>query len=72
MVVAPEGPEAAEVLRLSASLDQVSPHPLASALVTAARSRALDLELPTAVREVHGYGLEGLVGGRLVRIGKAR
>ncbi|MEW1954869.1 heavy metal translocating P-type ATPase [Terrabacter sp. NPDC080008] len=72
VVVAPEAPDATEVLRLAASLDQVSPHPLASALVGAARARGLHLELPTEVREVHGYGLEGRVRGTLVRLGKAR
>ena len=72
VVTAPDAPAAPDVLRLAASLDQVSPHPLASALVGAARSRGLDLELPTDVREVHGYGLEGLVGSTTVRLGKAR
>ncbi|GAA2496504.1 heavy metal translocating P-type ATPase [Terrabacter carboxydivorans] len=72
VVTAPDAPAAQEVLRLAASLDQVSPHPLASALVGAARGRALDLELPTDVHEVHGYGLEGVVGGVVVRLGKAR
>ncbi|NUR81863.1 MAG: heavy metal translocating P-type ATPase, partial [Dermatophilaceae bacterium] len=72
IVSAPGGPAASEALRLAASLDQVSPHPLASALVAAASARGLDLELPTDVSEVHGYGLEGRVGGHAVRIGKAR
>jgi heavy metal translocating P-type ATPase len=72
VVTAPDAPSALDVLRLAASLDQVSPHPLASALVGAARNRGLDLVLPTDVREVHGYGLEGSVGGVDIRLGKAR
>ncbi len=71
VVTAPDAPAAPDVLRLAASLDQVSPHPLASALVGAARSRGLDLELPTDVHEVHGYGLEGRSAAP-VRLGKAR
>ncbi len=67
----PGGPAPEEVLRLAASLDQVSPHVLASSIVTAATSRGLALELPTDLHEVHGSGLEGRVGGRLVRIGRA-
>jgi len=60
-----------ELLRLAASLDQVSPHVLAGAIVTSGTRRGLALEMPTDVREVLGYGLEGLVGGHRVRLGKA-
>jgi heavy metal translocating P-type ATPase len=59
------------VLRLAASLDQVSPHVLAAALVRAARARGLDLSFPTDVRERHGSGIEGTVDGHRVAIGKA-
>jgi heavy metal translocating P-type ATPase len=67
----PGGPDPEEVLRLAASLDQVSPHVLATSIVSAATSRGLALELPTNVHEEHGTGLEGRVGGRLVRVGRA-
>lgn len=60
-----------ELLQLAASLDQVSPHLLATAVVTAALDRGLELRMPTDVDEAHGYGLEGKVDGRRVRIGKA-
>ena len=63
--------DADELLRLAASLDQVSAHVLASAIVTAATSRGLALGIPASVREVHGYGLEGTVGPHRVRLGKA-
>ena len=63
--------DADQLLRLAASLDQVSAHVLASAIVTAAASRGLALEMPAEVREVHGYGLEGTVGSHRVRLGKA-
>lgn len=63
--------DAEELLRLAASLDQVSPHVLASSIVTAATGRGLDLEMPHDVVEEHGYGLRGTVGGREVRLGKA-
>ena len=59
------------VLRLAASLDQVSPHVLAAALVRAARGRGLELSFPTDVRERHGSGIEGTVDGYRVAIGKA-
>jgi len=60
-----------DLLGLAASLDQVSPHVLASALVTAARARGLPLRIPESVSEVHGYGVQGSVAGRRVKLGKA-
>ncbi len=63
--------DSGEVLRLAASLDQVSPHVLASAIVAAARGRELPLEFPTDVHEEHGSGINGRVDGRVVALGKA-
>ncbi len=70
-VITADGVDADELLRLAASLDQVSPHVLASAIVTGGTRRGLTLQMPGNVQEVHGYGLEGTVGGRRVRLGKA-
>ena len=70
-VIAPAAIGADELLALAASLDQVSPHVLATAIVTAARARGLELVLPAGVVEHHGYGLEGRVGDQSVRLGKA-
>jgi heavy metal translocating P-type ATPase len=63
--------DAREVLRLAASLDQVSPHVLASAVVRAAHEQDLDLTLPSSVEEIAGSGIEGQVGTRTVAVGKA-
>lgn len=70
-VVAPAGPPGEEVLRLAASLDQVSPHVLAAAVVRAARGRGLALVLPTGVEEVSGSGIRGSVDGHAVAVGRA-
>ncbi|MGZ4147791.1 MAG: heavy metal translocating P-type ATPase, partial [Actinomycetota bacterium] len=59
-----------ELLRLAASLDQVSPHVLAAAIVRAARHRGLSLVFPDGVHEEHGSGIEGKVDGRVVALGK--
>jgi heavy metal translocating P-type ATPase len=59
-----------EILRLAASLDQVSPHVFAAPLVGAARERRLELSFPSAVREQHGEGIEGVVEGVRVALGK--
>jgi heavy metal translocating P-type ATPase len=60
-----------ELLRLAASLDQVSPHVLGAAIVRAARQRGLPLSFPIEVREEPGSGIEGTVDGRRVSLGKA-
>jgi heavy metal translocating P-type ATPase len=62
---------AEEVLRLAASLDQVSRHVLASAVVHAAAERNCELMLPEQVDEVAGQGIRGIVAGRRVAVGKA-
>ncbi|HEX7538436.1 MAG TPA: heavy metal translocating P-type ATPase, partial [Dermatophilaceae bacterium] len=71
VVTASDRMDADEVLRLAASLDQVSAHVLASAIVTGGTRRGLALEMPQDVHEVHGYGLEGTVGTHRVKLGKA-
>jgi len=60
-----------ELLRLAASLDQLSTHVLARAVVNAAEERGLTLLLPHAVEEVAGQGIRGNVGGHAVAVGKA-
>jgi soluble P-type ATPase len=71
VVTASNRVDADEVLRMAASLDQLSPHVLASSIVTAATRHGLSLEMPEDVHEEHGYGLRGRVGGHEVRVGKA-
>jgi heavy metal translocating P-type ATPase len=60
-----------EVHRLASSLDQLSPHVLATALVASARRRGLELAFPQDVREEPGSGIRGRVDGRDVALGKA-
>ncbi|WP_152989858.1 heavy metal translocating P-type ATPase [Frankia sp. ACN1ag] len=65
------GSAPAELIRLAASLDQVSPHVLAAALVREARERDLPLTMPQDVVEEPGTGIRGRVTGRLVAVGTA-
>ena len=58
-----------EVLRLAASLDQGSEHPLAAAIVNAARQRKLGLEKAEQFDASSGIGVKGLVGGKSLAIG---
>ena len=60
-----------EILTLAASLDQVSGHVLAGAVVRAATERGRPLVLPEAVTEQPGQGIAGTVQGRPVRLGRA-
>lgn len=60
-VIAAEGSSRENVLRLAASLEQGSAHPLAAALVTGAKGDGLVLVLPREVISAPGRGLSGLV-----------
>lgn len=60
-----------ELLRLAASVDQLSAHVLARAILRAADERGLALEFPTEVVEGAGDGIEGIVGGRRVAVGSS-
>jgi Cu+-exporting ATPase len=64
------GFDAKEFLRLVASLEQGSEHPLASAVVRGAKQRGIVLDGVTDFRSVAGGGVAGAIGGRTVKIGK--
>ncbi|MCK2095428.1 heavy metal translocating P-type ATPase [Thauera aromatica] len=68
VVAAPGGTEA-DVLRLAASLDQGSEHPLAHAIVAEARERGLVLSTPESFESSSGIGVRGTVDGRRVVLG---
>ena len=69
-LLAPGPVDGERLLALAASLDQLSPHPLANALLVAADRRGIALTMPTDVREEHGHGIAGTVDGHQVRLGK--
>ena len=58
-----------EVLRLAASLDQGSEHPLADAIVKAARERGLVLDKAEGFESATGIGVRGSVGGKHLALG---
>jgi Cu+-exporting ATPase len=60
-----------DVLRLAASLDQGSEHPLAEAIVAAARARKLELVKPETFESGTGIGVRGRVGGRDLLLGNS-
>ena len=58
-----------EVLRLAASLDQGSEHPLAETIVRAAREQGLTLDKPQNFDTSSGIGVRGQVGARELALG---
>jgi Cu+-exporting ATPase len=66
------GMDEAELLRVAASLQSGSEHPLARAVVLAAKEKNLAFESPDNVRAVPGRGSEGEVGVRSFLIGSLR
>jgi Cu+-exporting ATPase len=66
-----DGIEADEVLRLAASLDQGSEHPLAAAIVSAAREKKLVLAKPEQFDSASGIGVRGSIAGKALALGNA-
>jgi Cu+-exporting ATPase len=60
-----------ELLRLAASLERASEHPLAAAVVEAAITKGLALSQPGEITSVTGKGIVGVVDGKKVAVGNA-
>jgi heavy metal translocating P-type ATPase len=58
-----------DILRLAAALDQASKHPVAQAIVAAAKERGFSLPVPSDVAEIPGEGVVGYVEGRKIIVG---
>lgn len=64
-----DGKGADDLLRYAAALDQASKHPVAQAIVAAAKERGLTLPIPEDVAEIPGEGVIGFIDGRQVIVG---
>ena len=71
VVALPEQDES-ELLRLAASLERASEHPLAAAIVAAAQKKGLDLRPVKEFRSLTGKGVLGTVQGRSVALGNRK
>ncbi|MBA4798856.1 MAG: copper-translocating P-type ATPase [Rhizobiales bacterium] len=71
-IVTAKGFAEAEVLRLTASLEARSEHPLADAIVRAAEARGMVLASVDQIEAVAGFGVTGMVEGRRVAAGADR
>ena len=66
------GAAESDLLKLTASLEQASEHPLAEAIVECAKSRSILLEKVSEFEAVAGQGVSGRVDGRMVLAGNRR
>ena len=66
------GHDEAEVLRLAASLERGSEHPLAEAIVTGAEERGVALAKAEEFEALTGKGVKGIVDGKPVALGNAK
>jgi Cu+-exporting ATPase len=61
-----------ELLTLVASAEQLSEHPIATAIVAAARTRGLDLTTPDRFQATAGHGVDATIAGRTILIGNGK
>lgn len=71
-VLPEEGHDESEVLRLAASLERGSEHPLAEAIVRGAEERSVSISKADDFEAITGKGVKGVVDGRKVALGNAR
>ena len=71
-VIPAAGVDEAEIFRLAAAADAQSEHPLATAVVEAAKKRALAVDPPSHFEAVPGHGVQAVVGGRSVLVGNRK
>ncbi|MFI7465321.1 heavy metal translocating P-type ATPase [Nonomuraea sp. NPDC049646] len=67
-----DGEDEAEVLRLAGALEHASEHPIAQAVAKGAAARVGDLPTPEDFANVEGLGVQGVVEGHAVLVGRPR
>ena len=71
-VIAADGTSVEDVLRLAGSLEDASEHPIAAAIAAGARQRGVTLEPVESFANTEGLGVEGVVDGHAVVVGRER
>jgi Cu+-exporting ATPase len=66
------GTDVEEALRLAASVEDASTHPVAQAVATGARDRGIELRPVESFASTAGLGVQGVVDGRAVVVGRER
>ena len=70
-VIAAQGFDQADILELAASLENSSEHPLASALIIAAKEKGIELTPANDFQSITGKGILGIVQGKSIGVGNA-
>jgi len=71
-LIAAEGFESDEVLRLVAAVESQSEHPIAEAIIRAAENKGLDIPVVETFMSITGYGVEATVDKRRILVGADR
>ncbi len=71
-VIALGGVSEADVLRLAASVERASEHPLGQAVVDAAKAKSLALSQPQDFESETGRGVSGIVDGKRIKVGSPK
>ncbi|WP_278963744.1 copper-translocating P-type ATPase [Lactobacillus apis] len=58
------------VLQVAASLEKLSEHPLAPAILTAAQTENAEMKDVTDFKAIEGHGIKGIIDGKTVFVGK--
>ena len=61
-----------DLLKLAASVEQGSEHPLGKAIVKAAKSRNISLQTPEQFKTHSGFGVEAVISSQYIRVGKPK
>ncbi|MBB72449.1 MAG: copper-translocating P-type ATPase [Legionellales bacterium] len=71
-IITGRGFSEADVLAYASSLEALSEHPLAAAIVDAAKAKALSAATVTDFQAVTGFGVQGTIEGKSVLVGKGK
>ncbi len=61
-----------ELLNLTAGCEQISTHPIANSIVTAAREKGMQLKKPSTLKEIAGEGILAIIDGKVVLCGNQK
>lgn len=64
--------DAGQLLQLTASCEQISTHPIASSIVSAAKEKQMELKKPSTLKEIAGEGVLAVIDGQVILCGNRK